>query len=928
MDIVLISLEMVRLIERLFIAVILLSGTPVAAQVVINEICASNRTGLTDGYGQREDWVELFNLTGAPLNIGGWYLTDKTSEPTKWQIPAGVNIPANGHIVFICSGRDAYDGTRWHTNFGISQMDEERITLTNDALITVDNYKLTTPTQRNHSHARLVSGGLVWGKSTVPTPGAANSNTFERYAYKPSFSLEAGYYPGAQTISLINNEPGSTIRYTTNGQAPTAASAIYTGPITVANTRVLRAAAFTSDPLLRTSFVETNTYFIRAPHTMPTFSINGMVTYITNGTYSAGDQIVSVEYFDETGAFQWELDGEIRRHGNDSWAFPQKGFRIHTRDQFGTANEIDHPLFPPQYTDREKFGTVICKAAGSDNYPFHNYLGSAHLRDGWIQTASQKGGLHLDERTYNHQITYFNGVYWGMYELRERLDKDFTEYYYDQGENDIDLLEYWGGLTIEHGTNAGWNALYNYVNTNDLTIQANYDYVLTQIDKDNFIDNFILNTFMVNSDWLNWNTMWWRGNKPPGVKWRYALWDLDNVADLGQNYTGWSGGTGPNVNTVCNLQNMFQNSGASNGHAKIYKKLLENEDFFWSYVNRYADLLNTALHCDTLNALLDQFEVRMLPEMPAHFTRWGGNMAAWQNNIDDIRDFNCTRWNIVMDQIVDCFDDVYDISGPYELTVQIVGDGEVQVNTITIPQGPWTGQWFGGAEMVFEAIAGQNSIFSHWEIDQNYMGQDLFDPSTWLQLLTTDTITAYFVPDQPLPIEMIAFTGTARETDVLLQWVTGSEMNSSHFDVEKRVSSGTWRPLGRVEAAGWSYTTINYQLLDPEPHDGPNYYRLRQVDLDGTYKFSNVVVAEFSSFSAGALSIWPNPANDGATFENNSDLDLELEMVTADGRAVRRIFLGAERSRWVSLNDLPAGVYFIRTMNGDRKVAERLVIMR
>jgi hypothetical protein len=916
-----------RRLRSLLVPVMLLAA-PAFSQVVINEICASNRTGLADGFNRREDWIELFNLTAAPVNIGGWYLTDKTSNPTKWQIPAGVTVPANGYLVFICSGRDVFDGTRWHTNFGISQMDQERITLTSDALVTVDFYKLLTPTQRNHSHARLVSGGLVWGKSTIPTPGAANSNTFERYANRPTLSLEAGFYPGAQSVSIINNEPGTTIRYTTNGNAPTAASPIYTAPIPVNATTVLRAAAYTTDPTLRTSFVETNTYFIRPPHTVPSVSVSGMVNYITTGTFSSGDQIVSVEYFDANGVFQWELDGEIRRHGNDSWAFPQKGFRIHTRDQFGTADEIDHPLFPTAYTDREKFGTVIFKAAGSDNYPFHGYLASAHLRDGWIQTASQKGGLDLDERTYNHQITYFNGGYWGVYELRERVDKDYTEYYYDQGEYDVDMLKFWGGLVIEHGTNAGWNALYNFVNANSLTIDANYEYVLSQIDKENFIDNFILNTFMVNSDWLNWNTMWWRGNKPPGVKWRYALWDLDNIANLGQNYTGWVGGTGPTVNTVCNLQNMFQNASASNGHAKIYTKLLQNPDFFWSYVNRYADLLNTALHCDTLNALLDQFETKMLPEMPGQFTRWGGNMTTWQNNIQAIRNFNCTRWNIVMGQIVDCFDDVYPISGPYQLTVQIVGDGDVQVNTIVIPAGPWTGQWFGGAEMLFDAIPGVNSYFSHWEIDQNYVGQDLLNPATWLQLLTSDTITAYFVEMPALPVELLSFTGTKRDADVLLEWTTATEFNSAYFHVERRTQGEGWRVVGRQDAAGHSLVPVQYSLVDPAPENGVNYYRLRQVDLDGSFKYSDVVAVDFQATQNSVLHIWPNPTGEGANLSNLSDRDLYIDMLTADGRLLKRIFLGANKQRFYDLQDYPAGVYLLQVRDGGRMFSERLVIVR
>nr|MDQ3101622.1 CotH kinase family protein [Bacteroidota bacterium] len=538
-----------------------------------------------------------------------------------------------------------------------------------------------------------------------------------------------------------------------------------------------------------------------------------------------------------------------------------------------------------------------------------------------------KGGLDLDERTFNHQITYFNGNYWGVYELRERLDSDYTEYYYGQTESDIDLLKYWGGLNVEYGSNVGWNNLFNYVNANDLSIQANYDYVLTQIDKENFIDNFILNTFMVNSDWLNWNTMWWRGNAAPGVKWRYALWDLDNIADLGQNYTGWAGGTGPSVNTVCNMQNMFQNSGASNGHAIIYNKLLENEDFFWSYVNRYADLLNTALHCDTLNALLDDFEANMLPEMPGQFNRWGGNMTAWQQNIQDIRNFNCTRWNLVMEQIVDCFDEDYPISGPYELTVQIVGDGDVQVNTITIPAGPWSGSWFGGAEMAFEAIPGLDSYFSHWEIDQNYAGQDLLDPSTWLQLLTSDTITAYFT-SSPLPIELVSFDGKKVASDVHLDWITATELNSSHFNIERRTSDDVgWQVIDRVEAAGNSVHTIEYRSIDGSPANGINYYRLHQVDIDGTFSYSHVVAVEFQDDAMDLLQIWPNPTNNDVTISNISDQDLHIDLVAADGRWLKKIWLAAGKQRWYDLDEFSAGVYFLQMQKDGAMKSQRLVVL-
>ena len=122
----------------------------------------------------------------------------------------------------------------------------------------------------------------------------------------------------------------------------------------------------------------------------------------------------------------------------------------------------------------------------------------------------------------------------------------------------------------------------------------------------------------MNSDWLNWNTKWWQGLDPNNpMPWRYALWDMDNISDLGQNYTGWSS-TGFESPTVCEVSTVFGNGPSWNsdvGHSEIYRNLLENESFFQDYINRYTDLLNGALHCDAMTALLDEFEAEMLPEM-------------------------------------------------------------------------------------------------------------------------------------------------------------------------------------------------------------------------------------------------------------------------------------------------------------------------
>ena len=136
-----------------------------------------------------------------------------------------------------------------------------------------------------------------------------------------------------------------------------------------------------------------------------------------------------IEFFHEDGTFWVEAEGDSNEHGNDSNAYPQKGFDYITRDQMGYDDVVDAELF--HISNRGKFQRLIFKAAANDNYP---YSGGAHVRDAYVQTLSALADLHLDERTSESCILYINGQYWGVYEYREKVDdSDFTNRYYDQG---------------------------------------------------------------------------------------------------------------------------------------------------------------------------------------------------------------------------------------------------------------------------------------------------------------------------------------------------------------------------------------------------------------------------------------------------------------------------------------------------------------
>ena len=117
-------------------------------QVVINEYSCSNINGITDAYGEREDWIELFNPTATPVNLTGWYLSDKASNLTKWMIPSG-SINSNGYKMVYCSKRNTVNGNQYHPNFNLSQTEGDWVILSNTFGNVVDSFKIVHKTKAN-----------------------------------------------------------------------------------------------------------------------------------------------------------------------------------------------------------------------------------------------------------------------------------------------------------------------------------------------------------------------------------------------------------------------------------------------------------------------------------------------------------------------------------------------------------------------------------------------------------------------------------------------------------------------------------------------------------------------------------------------------------------------------------------------------------
>ncbi|MDA9808291.1 CotH kinase family protein, partial [Flavobacteriales bacterium] len=690
------------------------------SQIVINEYSAANYDTYTDNYGEYEDWVELYNPTAAAVDISGWALSDKVSNPLKWIIPSSFIVPAGGTALVYCSGRDEVIGMNAHSNFKITQTKGSEVFMLSDGGGVLQDSIRVFANQNSHTRGRETDGSAIWSVFVNGTPNAPNVGAMQEYAIAPVFSQVGGYNPAAINITLSSPEPNITIYYTTNGDEPNNTSALYTTAINIANTTVVKAICYSSDPTIPSSFIDYHTFFINDTHTIPILSVSGntgtggLEDLLDGGWGSSGlEPEGTIEWFDKNGILLDKGTGEFNKHGNDSWAYDQRGFDYVMRDQFGYNYALQDEIFMTK--NRDKFQRIIVKAAANDNYPF-SYGGSgAHIRDAYVHHLSQLADLRMDERSTTSCILYLNGAYWGVYEMREKVDDhDFTDYYYDQDKNNLQYLKTWGGTWTEYGApNAqpDWNTFVNYVAANPMVNQANYNQAKSEYNTGSLIDYFLLNSYVVCQDWLNWNTAWWRGMDPNGdkKKWRYTLWDMDNTFDHGTNYTGIPS-SDPDA-SPCDASTLGNTGGQ--GHVPIWNEMLTNQEFHDDYINRWQDLANGGLSCDFMIYVLDSMVAVIEPEMPRQITTWGGTYAAWQSNVTDLRDFILARCDSMNSGFVDC--DTA-ITGIFNVTVEIVGVGEVEMsnsNIINPLNSGWTDQRFGGIDLPFEVVSG---TFDHWEV--------------------------------------------------------------------------------------------------------------------------------------------------------------------------------------------------------------------
>ena len=311
----------------------------------LNEFLASNRNGLKDGYSESTDWIEIFNPNPIAVNLDAYFLTDDAEDLRKWRFPA-VPVPAGGYLVVFASARDTTDPQgKVHTNFSLADAGEFLALVRPDGVTIDSQFAPAFPRQTTDvSYGWHPSNGTLRFFGT-PTPGAANNAGFDGAVADTAFSVNRGFHDAPFDLEITTPTPGATIRYTTDGSKPTTTTGtIYTTPVAIAGTRVVRAMAYRTGWL--STNVDTHTYLfldqVAQQPAAPAYPPGLPATWGVNATIDAndgtGNGTIPADYAMDPRVVNNTLPGYSVREA--LLAIPTMSISMPVADMFSTATGI------------------------------------------------------------------------------------------------------------------------------------------------------------------------------------------------------------------------------------------------------------------------------------------------------------------------------------------------------------------------------------------------------------------------------------------------------------------------------------------------------------------------------------------------------------------------------------------------------------
>ena len=652
--------------------------------VYITEVMASNDSTETASGAEFVDWIEIYNSSADWVDLSGYGLSDNLGRARKWQFAQGTTIAPGEYKIIWCDGQSAKDtAAEAHTSFKLQKGGAETLVFADPTGKILDKIVLpAVPTNVSYGRATGREGFFYYD---VPTPGAQNSmaTAFVGYAEAPQLSVTPGIHNQGVKVSFTIPE-GTTVFYTTDGSIPTVngeKSAVYNGQeIELNKTTVLRARAFPFDTNYHESTVTTGSYIINSHRTIPVVSVvvdpyelwneeNGMLAegpdIVKRGAgklpflntvyrkYGKEPREGYMEYFDENGEMLISQGVAIGLIGDYSLDLPQKSMKLRAKSLYGEKTFQAAFFEDRPYTE---YKSVVLRNSGNDGV-------WSRIRDGFQSRLLDAYGAEVIHQAWKPVAVYLNGVYWGHYNLRERVDRFFIAQHeglpLDQAGN-MDILV--GNGTVEWGSNKEYKDMIKRFKSSDpANNPEDRAYLDANVDVENLIEYMALEMFVGNSDIGNTRFYRLHGTDPETgerYKWKWIWYDVD--------YGFWSA----RFNSPYSYTKKT-GMGEKNIDNTVFMTVLKVPEYREAFLRKLGDIYQTCT-TDYMLEIMEQCVAEISPEMDWHFVRWAefhdqmvisewpttvdGAKRYWERHLNNLRNTLKKRPYILWGQVKVAFD--------------------------------------------------------------------------------------------------------------------------------------------------------------------------------------------------------------------------------------------------------------------------------
>jgi hypothetical protein len=498
--------------------------------------------------------------------------------------------------------------------------------------------------------------------------------------------------------------------------------------MTISKNTPLRCSAFKDGTL--TKEVITKTIFIGETVQMPVVAISVDPSFFTkhyldaSNCYSAGPKCapaglyedvelpVHVEYFANGSSSDgpaFGVDAGISLFGNWSRLENKKSVAIVMREEYQDG-KIHYPLFETRKETNSDFRGFNLRNNG-------NRYVSDYLEDAMAGALLEGSGV--DYQRSRQVVVFYNGKYYGIHDMRERLNKHFVETNHGIDANSVEVIKHLGhDITSNTNSTANYTALLDLVNKNDAVSDADYATVKTMMDVGNFADYMAFEIWVHNGDWPGNNVRAWRS---PDQPYKFMAYDMDH----GFDWTWVACGSFSNNESATgyNMFSWIEKGGCkgetdSRAFASIFNHLIKNNTFKRLFINRSAVMFHDYVNSSRVSSILTSMASTLVEsETERDMKKFNQKERGYENacgNKFSISGSCMKSWAENREgTVISDYKSKFGVGGLVTMKFSVSGNGSILMEGRKLPSS-YTGTFFSGNKMELTAVPSGSATFTEW----------------------------------------------------------------------------------------------------------------------------------------------------------------------------------------------------------------------